>query len=116
MASSKNNDASVIGQGTEITGNVSGRGALKVDGKVTGSVSVTGPLDIGSGATVAGNVDAESLQLLGELNGDVELRGPAVLGPQAVYEGTLHALRVSMQAGARFSGRIESDFELDLSI
>jgi cytoskeletal protein CcmA (bactofilin family) len=116
MASSKSNDTSVIGQVTEITGNVSGRGALRIEGKVSGSVSVTGALEIAQDAGVVGDVSAESLALGGTLTGDVDVRGPVSVGAQAAFQGTLRAGRVSLASGASFQGRIENDFELELSI
>jgi cytoskeletal protein CcmA (bactofilin family) len=116
MASSKSTDISVVGQVTEITGNVSGRGALRIEGKVSGSVTVTGALEITADGRVTGDVSGESLTLGGSLSGDVDVRGPVVIGPQAAYQGTLRAGRVSLAAGASFSGRIENDFELELSI
>jgi cytoskeletal protein CcmA (bactofilin family) len=106
----------VIGQGTEITGNVSGRGALRIEGRVSGSVNVTGPLEVLADARVNGDVTGESLVLTGALTGDVDVRGPVTVGAQASYQGTLRAARVSIVAGANFVGRIENDFELELSI
>ncbi len=106
----------MIGSVTEITGNVSGSGALLVEGRINGGVSVDGPLEVTADAEIKGNVSAETLTLNGTLSGDVTTQGPIALGARARYQGVLRGERVSIAPGAEISADIVTEFDLDLSV
>jgi cytoskeletal protein CcmA (bactofilin family) len=110
------NDGSVLGRTVRLVGKIQGEGALAVEGTLRGDVSVTGPLQIRNGASVQGDVSAESLSVQGMLTGDVQARGPIAIGPEAVVRGSLSGSRVSIDLGARVAVRMDSDFELDLDL
>lgn len=117
MASKRvGNSSSVISAVTEITGNISGEGSLRVEGKVKGAVSISGDLAIAEGATITGAVRAAELLLDGELDGDVESDGPVVIGARASYRGNLRGERVSVQPGASVSATLDTPFDLKLDI
>jgi cytoskeletal protein CcmA (bactofilin family) len=109
-----NSDLSVIGSSTKVTGRVSGDGGLRVEGTVKGDVAVNGPLEVAEGATVDGNVRAESLDLSGSLTGDVNAQGPVVVRSGAAVRGELKGSQVAIEPGSRVSVRLECEFELDL--
>ena len=112
----RKSDGSVIGAATEITGNVSGSGALLVDGRIRGAVSVDGAVEISAEAQVRGSLSPASLQLNGSLEGDVETQGPIALGPRARYQGVLRGERISIDAGAEVSAELVTEFDIDLSV
>ncbi|MEN9577665.1 MAG: hypothetical protein RJA70_674 [Pseudomonadota bacterium] len=112
----KRSEGSVVGAATEITGNVSGRGALRVDGRINGSLSVDGPVEVTAGSEVRGPLRAESLVLDGVLEGDVDVAGAISVGPRARFQGTLRGARVTIAAGAEVQADLQTDFELKLSI
>lgn len=107
-------DISVIGSSTKVTGRVSGDGGLRVEGAVKGDVAVTGPLEVAEGATIDGNVRAESLDLAGALAGDVVAQGPVIVRSGAAARGELKGSQVAIEPGSRVSVRLECEFELDL--
>ncbi len=109
-----NSDLSVIGSSTKVTGRVSGEGGLRVEGAVKGDVAVNGPLEVAEGATIDGNVRAESLDLAGSLMGDVSAQGPVVVRSGAAVRGELKGSQVAIEPGSRVSVRLECEFELDL--
>ena len=109
-----NSDLSVIGSSTKVTGRVSGDGALRVEGAVKGDVAVTGPLEVAEGATIDGNVRAESLDLAGALVGDVAAQGAVIVRSGAAARGELKGSQVAIEPGSRVSVRLECEFELDL--
>lgn len=110
MAQSNN---SVIGSVTEITGNVSGNGGLRVDGKIDGSVSVGGPLVISPGGAVSGGVEAESVELSGKLGGDIQARGPVSITADADYSGKIEAERVTIAEGSKVNAQLDTPFDLN---
>lgn len=113
---SRNSEGSVIGSVTEITGNVSGNGDLAVEGRISGSVSITGALSIAAAAEVSGPIRASALALDGKLSGDVETTGPISIGGGASYQGVLAGERVTIEAGAEVNAELATDFELKLNI
>jgi cytoskeletal protein CcmA (bactofilin family) len=108
-------DTSVLGPSTRVVGRITGKGGLRVEGKLQGDISVSGDAEIGSGASVEGNVTARSLQVSGSLVGDAVIDGPIAIRSGALVRGELRGSEISIQPGARVSLKLETEFELGLS-
>jgi len=107
-------EGSVLGPSTRLTGRLSGEGGLRIEGTVKGDVSVSGPAEIAEGASVEGNLQAESLEVTGSLLGDAVTRGPIAVRAGAIVRGELRASEISIDPGSRVSVRLDTPFELDL--
>jgi cytoskeletal protein CcmA (bactofilin family) len=107
-------EQSVLGAGSRVTGRVTGDGSVRVDGQLKGEIVVSGTADIGAGASVEGNVQAEAVDVSGTLLGDVSARGPVAVRSSALVRGELKGSEVSIEPGARVSVRIDTELELDL--
>lgn len=107
-------DTSILGPSTRVTGRVSGKGALRVEGHVHGDINVTGDAEVSAGASVEGNVTALSLQVSGSLLGDAVVEGPVSIRSSATVRGELRGAEISIEPGSRVSVRLETPFELDL--
>ncbi|HMJ11477.1 MAG TPA: polymer-forming cytoskeletal protein [Polyangiaceae bacterium] len=107
-------DFSTVGSSTRITGRISGEGGLRVEGNVRGDVSLSGPLELAEGATIEGNVEAETIEIAGSLLGDVTSTGPVAIHAGAVVRGEMKAAQVTIEPGSRIAIRLDADFELDL--
>jgi cytoskeletal protein CcmA (bactofilin family) len=102
-----------IGSGARVRGRIQGDGNLVVEGHVEGDVTLRGDLTIASGATVRGElVEAHSVSIAGLLEGDLTASGVVRLSSEARVRGTVRGMSVAMDDGARFSGRLECEFEL----
>ncbi len=108
-------DASVLGANTTVAGRLSGKGSLRIEGKVSGDVSVTGPVDLAAGSSVEGDVAAESLEIAGALAGDAKCSGPIHVRSGATIKGDLVGSSVSIEAGSRVDVRLDTEFTLDFS-
>lgn len=105
-------DATRIGPGTEIRGDLSFRGELLVAGRIVGDVKGHGGLlTIAPDGIVEGSVDVENLALEGTVTGDVTVRREASLGAGSRIEGNLHYRMLEMAAGARVNGRLVHEHE-----
>jgi cytoskeletal protein CcmA (bactofilin family) len=93
---------------------VTGDGSVRFDGTLKGDIQISGAADIGAGATVEGNVQAESVDVSGSLIGDVSARGPIAVRSGALVRGELKGAEVSIEPGSRVSVRIDTELELDL--
>ncbi len=101
-----------IGRTTRIVGRLTGDGDLVVEGRVEGEVTLEGHLHVAEGGVVAAPVSATDLTVEGSVDGDVEVRGAVVLRATGMVRGSIRASRVSLEEGAKFTGRIEMDVEL----
>ncbi len=106
-------ELSVVGPATRITGRISGSGALRIEGAVKGDVNVNGDTELAEGGSVEGNLSGESLDLAGSLLGDARAQGAIAVRSSAKVRGELRGAEVSIEAGARVSVRLETEFELD---
>jgi cytoskeletal protein CcmA (bactofilin family) len=106
-------EISVVGAVTRVTGRISGSGMLRIEGAVKGDVNVDGDTEIAEGGSVEGNLQGEGLEIGGSLLGDAQARGAIFVRAGASVRGQLRAAEVSIEAGARVSVQLETDFELD---
>lgn len=102
-----------IGSGARIRGRIQGEGDLVVEGHVEGDLVLRGDLTIAEGASIAGDtVEAASVTVAGSLEAEVAATGPVRLAASARVRGNLRGSSVSIEDGARFSGRLDCEFDL----
>lgn len=102
-----------IGAGARVRGRIHGEGDLIVEGQVDGNVALRGDLTIAEGAVVSSDqIEAHAVTISGALEAEVTASGPVRLTPTARVRGNLRGSAVVIDDGARFAGRLESEFEL----
>ncbi len=108
------NESSILGSSTRIVGRVSGSGALRIAGSVTGDVSVTGATEILEGARIEGDVQAEALEISGTLLGDAMTSGPIAVRAGASVRGALKGSQVTIEPGSEVAVVLDTAFDLEL--
>ena len=102
--------ATVIGQGTVITGDVEFSGGLHLDGTVKGNVSGDAEshstLTVSEQGAVEGDVRVENLILNGTVVGDVYANERAELAANARVSGTVYYRLLEMAMGAEVNGQL----------
>jgi len=106
-------EISVIGASTRVTGRISGSGALRVEGTVKGDVNVNGDAEVAEGGSIEGNLSGDGLAIGGTLLGDARANGAIAVRSAAQVRGELRGAEISIEAGARVSVRLDTEFELD---
>ena len=102
-----------IGGSARVRGRIHGDGDLVVEGQVEGELAIRGELTIAEGASVTSEaVEAQSVTVAGTLEGDVAATGPVRLVAGSRVRGNLRGSAVSIEDGARFSGRLDCEFDL----
>lgn len=102
--------STVVGQGTEVIGNVAFSGGLHLDGKIRGKV--LGDTESGSTLTVSekgeveGDVRVENLILNGAVVGDVYANQRVELASNARVTGTVYYRLLEMAMGAEVNGQL----------
>jgi cytoskeletal protein CcmA (bactofilin family) len=107
------NEISVVGAATRVTGRISGDGALRIEGSVKGDINVSGDAEIAEGGSVEGNLQGDGVEIGGSLLGDAQARSAIAVRAGAQVRGELRGAEVSIEAGARVSVRLDTEFELD---
>src|ERR1700742_11760 len=102
-----------IGAGARVRGRIHGEGDLLVEGRVEGNVALRGDLTIAEGAVVSSDeVEAHAVTIAGSFEAELTASGAVHLTPTARVRGNLRGSAVVIDDGARFAGRLDSDFEL----
>lgn len=100
----------LIGQGTEITGDVRFSGGLHVDGVVKGNVIATGDgnsvLMLSEHGRIEGEVRVSNVVLNGAVTGDVYAEERIELAPQARVNGNVYYNLLEMAMGAAVNGSL----------
>jgi cytoskeletal protein CcmA (bactofilin family) len=108
-----NGGEACIGSGARVRGRVHGDGNLVVEGHVEGELAIRGDLTIAEGASVTSDaVEAHAVTIAGTLEGDVAATGAVRLATGARVRGNLRGTAVSIDEGARYSGRLDCEFDL----
>lgn len=101
---------SLIGQQTELRGDVIFRGGLHIDGTVRGNVIAEegseSTLTLSERGTVEGEVKVPNIVLNGTVIGDVHASGHVELAPQARVTGNVYYSLIEMAMGAEVNGSL----------
>jgi cytoskeletal protein CcmA (bactofilin family) len=94
---------SIIGEDLSITGNVTSKGEIQVDGEIQGDINC-GSLLLGDKSQVIGSVIAEDIVVRGRVVGSI--RGLRVtLQAQSHVEGDIFHQSLAIEQGAYFEGK-----------
>lgn len=101
-------EASRIGAGLKIRGEITGNADLTLDGEVSGKVRVTGGrVTVGPTGKVQADIDAREIVVNGAVQGNLKAGAKLRLGSSSKVEGALMAPSVGIDDGARFRGKVE---------
>jgi cytoskeletal protein CcmA (bactofilin family) len=99
---------STIGRGTHVRGSVRGEGDLEIQGRVEGSVAVTGELSIAEGALIRSDVSGRRVIIQGAVAGNVSATESIVLEAGARVVGDLGAPQIGIRPGALVRGNVST--------
>lgn len=101
---------SLIGAGSEVSGNVVFVGGLHVDGRILGAVTAydeeNSTLILSELGRIDGDVRACTLMINGVVNGSVFAHGVVELGPRARVSGDVYYALLKMSVGAEVNGKM----------
>lgn len=97
----------VLASGIQIIGSIRFQNDMHIDGKIDGKIeSESGKVIIGELADIKGNIKAGDVQVFGHVDGNVH-SDRCHLSDHAVVNGDITTAVLSMDEGARLSGRAE---------
>src|SRR5579875_4072824 len=107
-ASASTGEQATIGKSLVIKGEVSGSESLYIDGKVEGSINLSGNrVTVGRNGQVAANITAREIVVLGKVRGNVQASDRVDIRSEGSLTGDVAAARISIEDGAYFKGGID---------
>jgi cytoskeletal protein CcmA (bactofilin family) len=94
----------LIGQGTNITGDIQSNGDVRIDGVLNGNISIAGKLVLGNSGKIEGNIECGNADFSGEVKGTVKVKETLSLKSTAKINGDIVTGKLAIEAGAVFTG------------
>ena len=95
----------IIAEGTDVKGDMSSEGTIRVDGEVSGHILKAVGVIVGKTGKVAGDLNGESVIIGGEVSGNVVASNNLELLSTAQVFGDIKAQTLSIHEGAIFEGK-----------
>lgn len=101
-------ERALIGKALIFKGEVSGTQDLTVNGQLEGPVSLSGhTVTVGREGRVQGDILARVIRIEGRVDGNLQGEEAVFLGSSGVVHGDLTTIRVRMEKGCQFRGRVQ---------
>jgi cytoskeletal protein CcmA (bactofilin family) len=102
------NNPARIGKTVVIRGDVKGSEDLIVEGRVEGTVVLTeSRLTIGPNASVAADLTAKDILIMGQVHGNLIATGRVEMRAGCQVEGDVRALRLAIEDNAAYRGKVD---------
>lgn len=98
------NNINLIGQGTEITGDITCNGDLRIDGNLTGNISSKGKIVVGETGKIKGEISCKNSDISGIIEGKVTVIELLSLKATARINGDISTSKLAIEPGSRFTG------------
>lgn len=106
MASDKVNDKldTILGPGSELEGDLSAKGSLRIDGSFNGKLKVEGSLIVGKDGNVEGEFHTKNAVISGSVKGKLYVTEKAEFQSGAKFDGELSCKGLVVEEGVVFDG------------
>lgn len=99
----------IIGANSEINGDVTSAGSIRVDGKMFGTVRANGNLIIGENGLLEGDAIAMNVVIAGKVKGNVKVSQKVEINGTGNHLGDIMAKTVVIEDGAQFTGHCKME-------
>ncbi len=101
-------DQATIGKSLVIKGEVTGSESLYIDGRVEGSINLSGNrVTVGRNGVVSANINAREIVVLGKVRGNLTASDRVDIRSDGSLTGDVIAASISIEDGAFFKGGID---------
>jgi len=97
----------IIGKDIFLKGDIKGKGLIRIDGHVQGSITNSGDVIIGESGQVEVDLKARNVTIAGNYNGTLEAEGRLELKKTARIKGTFKVNGLLVEDGAIVSGSLD---------
>lgn len=106
--SEKEKMASFIGAGSVFKGNISVKGALRIDGEVEGTVCAD-TLIVGEKAFIKGDITIKKANIGGRIEGNINAETLVEIGSKGCVNGNIKTATLSIAEGGFYNGTVTMD-------
>jgi cytoskeletal protein CcmA (bactofilin family) len=99
----------IIGSGTTIKGDIDCNGDMRIDGKVTGNLKISGKIVIGPTGDINGQITCKNSEIEGKVDGKIFVAELLVLKSTAAILGDISTTKLAIEPGATFTGNCKMD-------
>lgn len=99
----------IIGKGTTIKGDIDCNGDMRIDGKVTGNIQISGKIVIGASGDIKGQINCKNSEIEGKVEGKIFVAELLVLKNTASILGDIATSKLAIEPGAMFTGNCKMD-------
>ncbi|MGB8705265.1 MAG: polymer-forming cytoskeletal protein [Gillisia sp.] len=92
-----------ISSGTIITGDISSKGAFRIEGTLKGNLKAGGKVVISKGGNVEGDMECRNADFEGTFTGKIHVEETLTLRPEAVIKGEVATAKLVIEPGATFN-------------
>ena len=94
----------IIRKGTEIKGDVTCAGDIRIDGVLNGTLSSEGKVVVGQSGIIEGEVTCKNADISGNIKANIVVRELLQLKATANIAGDINTNKLSIEPGANFTG------------
>lgn len=98
----------LISEGCQIKGTVTGRGHFMISGAVEGECDIEGMVTLAQNGIWRGTIKADSVIVAGTVEGDIKATGRVEIGDTARISGTVSADAIAVAEGAVVEGAMQT--------
>lgn len=98
--------STIIGDGFILTGEISGKSVIRIDGRITGNVKVASGVILGEKGFIVGDIETASAILYGTVNGNVKAQQLEIKKTGRV-NGDIKTETLEIEMGAHYNGKLE---------
>jgi cytoskeletal protein CcmA (bactofilin family) len=92
--------------GTSIEGDLLSDGDVRIDGKVKGTVKISGKLVVGEHGVVEGEVECKNAAIAGTVEGTFKIAQTLSIAQSGKVSGQIHTEKLSVEPGAELNGSV----------
>jgi cytoskeletal protein CcmA (bactofilin family) len=94
----------IIGNGTDIIGDINSNGDFRIDGMLKGTIKSAGKVVVGSTGKVEGEIICQNADISGEVKAHLKVYELLSLKASAVVSGDIMTNKLAIEPGAVFTG------------
>ena len=98
--------STIIGLGFTITGTLTGKAVVRIDGTVNGNINITGGVILGEKGVIKGDIETASAIVYGTVNGNVKTQNLEIKKTGSV-NGDIKTETIEIELGAQYNGKLE---------
>lgn len=106
---------STIALGAEIIGDITANGNFRIEGRVKGTINISGKLVVDDTGVIEGTLTCKSAQISGKVDGKITVEELLELKRTAKIHGDIITAKISVEEGAVFTGTCNMDSKEPLS-